>query len=120
MTTTTNEAVAAAEAWLDKLCRQWMDFSENLKEGIAQRHWVALGYETFTDMWQARCSHIDVVVELKADVAFQMMDDGATDDEIADAVKGLAPDSVEYLREQKDDGVAPEGVTLRRRRETPP
>jgi hypothetical protein len=81
-----------------------------IDEIITAQDWKTLGYNTFIDYWIDRFGGITARLDLRPRVVYAMLDEGGTNDAIADAVKGIGPEGVANLRRQKAAGVPPESA----------
>jgi hypothetical protein len=104
--------------WLN-LQSSLLDFHKTLIEIIENMAWKP-AYETFTDAWTAKMSNISFAPELLPHIMYQMFNEGATVEDVADAVKGVGPDAVERVKQQKDNDVPAEYVHVRDYHRKPP
>jgi hypothetical protein len=108
-------AVIAAE----KRCKEAHDshqaYERNIGEIIAAQDWKTLGYNTFIEYWIGRFSDITETLDNRRRVVYAMLDEGGTNDAIADAVKGITTEGVANLRRQKASGVPAEKADAMRK-----
>ena len=68
-------------------------------------------YETFTDAYNDKMHNITFAPELLPHIAYKMFDEGATPEQVADAVKGIGPEKAKRLKEERDSGVPAHSAT---------
>jgi hypothetical protein len=110
----------AERLWIN-LQSNLIDFHKTLLEIFESEAWKPQ-YETFTEAWTDKMSNITFAPELLAPIAYQMFNEGATPDQVADSVKGIGPSIAEDLKQQKDNGVSVDQastVVRRHRRKLP-
>lgn len=100
-----------AENLLDRLHKNLLDTEETLATFIRHKLWEPLGFSSFATAWTARMSDITLAAELRPHVVYQMFAEGATVDEVVNAVKDVGPESAESLRRQREHGV-PVGMAV--------
>jgi hypothetical protein len=104
----------AERLWI-KLQSNLLDAYKAVIEIIETEAWKPT-YDSFFDAWDDKMASISFAPQVRTYVAYQMFNEGRTPDDVADAVKGLTPDSAERLKEQKEHGVPPEHATTTVRR----
>lgn len=88
-----------------------LDLDRNLRELIEQRGWIALGYETFEQMWDECLSDLrPSQMFTKAVVVRALAGEGLSPLEIAQLVGGTASTADKIVR-QLNAGVPPERVS---------
>lgn len=94
-----------ATALWAKLHQHFVNAEEVVREIIDTRAWEELGYKTFAEAWKATMSDITLAVEIRPHVVYQMLGEGWSAADIAEAVKGVSSEGVESLERQRDNGV---------------
>lgn len=75
---------------------------------------LALGYRSFAEYWLDRMADVSLrQTEALYIVACVMYDEGATPDEVAATVRGIAPRRAAAVLDQKNLGVAPDKIRVR-------
>lgn len=95
------------QAFLDDI----FNAGEKLKQMIEVRSWEADGYGSFLAFWDAKCREIPFTLKDRNAAAYQMFNEGASDEDVATAIDGISADGAESLRRQKEGGVPPEGAS---------
>lgn len=110
-----------AEKLWAKLHASLLDVQTAIIEIIANKAWEPLGYNSFGECWAAKMDGISIAAEIRPHVVYQMITEGMTDDEIADAVKGVGPETVRRLAEQRAVGVPASNASVAKLKgRTPP
>jgi hypothetical protein len=105
-------SVAWAEKLWERLESGLLDVQNTIIAIIDAKAWEPLGYESFSKAWVDKImSKITIASELRPHVVYQMFDEGLTADQIADAVKGITPETARNLKRQKGHGVPPDQAT---------
>lgn len=118
MTTTTNKRpplpTYKERLWLNAQSNL-LDFNKTLIEIIEQEAWTPT-YDTFTDAYAAKLGNISFARELLPHIMYAMFNEGATVEQVVDAVKGVGADVAERVKNQKDTGVPADkaSVTVRK------
>lgn len=97
---------AKAAALWDKLRANFLDQELILKEIISERAWEPLGYQTFADAWNAKMSHVTLFAEFRPHVVYQLLAEGSSPEDVAASVRGIGPESAEFLDRQRKSGLA--------------
>lgn len=115
--TTEDPSIAWAEKLWKRLEAGLLDTQNTIIAIIDSRAWEPLGYESFSKAWIDRImSKVTISAELRPHVVYQMFSEGLTADQVADAVKGVTPETAEVLERQKKNGVpADQATTVVRR-----
>ena len=95
------------------------EYQRAIKEGIANQDWKTLGYNTFLDYWTDRWGDIAPTPDILPHVVYEMLNEGNTNDAIADVVTGVGPEGVANLRRQKNSGVPAEKADANRKPSRP-
>lgn len=103
----------AQRLW-DSLKALLTDTREAIQEIIKTRAWEPLGFKTFSDAWKANMSEIELARELRPYVVYQLLSEGRSTDDVADAVKGVGPETAEELDRQRRNGVPAEFAVVRK------
>lgn len=100
-----------AEAlWQD--LRSALEMSEQkIAEIVKTRAWEPLGFDTFTECWEARLSDLRLSSELRAVVVFAMFDEGAGVSEACAAVAEVGPATAKKLKTAHRKGMSAKGAT---------
>lgn len=99
----------AAQALWDKVWQTLSDHQAAIREVIEKRAWEPLGYESFSDAWLGmNRDEITLARELRPHVIYQMLSEGLTVDEVADAVKGAGVEIVDRMNQERKAGVPPD------------
>lgn len=118
------QAADPAVSWAEKLWEQLhaglLDVEKTIAQIIHDKAWEPLGYKDFTSAWSAKLSDITLAIELRPHVVFQMFREGATDEDVAAAVKGVGMETVDAYRREMDNGVPAKNATGRSKRKVQP
>jgi hypothetical protein len=115
---TPDPAVAWAEKLVTRLVNAWLEFDAAIIDVIENKAWEPLGYGTWTELWDARLSHIRFVAEMRPHVVYQMYVEGATPEEVAGAVKGVGPEEAASFKRELESGVPASLATGRKPRQS--
>lgn len=103
-----------AEAIWDRMSSLFADFEAVLAEAITTRSWEPLGYQSFVEAWAARMGrHRLASAIVQNEVIYAMLEEGASTEAIADAVKGATDNGVDALRRQKANGIPASKASIR-------
>jgi hypothetical protein len=105
----------AAELW-NALRSHFLNFSNALAEIIEKRAWEPLGYSSFPEAWTATMGDVTLAAEFRPHVVYAYFMAGASDEEVAEGVKGVGRESAAALRRQRDHGVPASHASTRARR----
>lgn len=108
------KAVAAKRLW-QQARSGLLNTEQALVNIIRSRAWEPLGHESFSKAWVEEMADVTLAIELRPHVVYQLIDEGLTIDEIADAVKGVGPIGAAALKRQKNNGVPAELATVKGR-----
>ena len=114
--TTRDPSVIWAEKLWERLATNLFDAQNAIIAIIQAKAWEPLGYESFEKAWVDKMSSFTLAVELQPLVIYQLLSEGLTADQVAEAVKGVGLDIVEHLKAQRDDGVPADHASRRPRR----
>jgi hypothetical protein len=106
---------AAANALWEKMHDHFADGQGVLEEIIVHQAWKPIGYNTFSEAWDARMSDVTLAVELRAVVVYQMFAEGADEDEVSATVKGVGLAQAVELNKQRKNGVPASHARSRKR-----
>lgn len=67
--------------------------SDTIIEIVTGKAWEPLGYADLTELWQSEFGDIPLASAVKVALVYAMIDNGADDDEIGDAVRGVGPET---------------------------
>jgi len=113
-----------AVAWAEKLWGELRTGLFSVEKTIAQiihdKAWEPLGYNSFTEAWSAKLADISIASELRAHVVYEMYREGATEEDVARAVKGVGLDSAEAFKREMENGVPTSLATGRGKPKTKP
>lgn len=112
----------AKQLWA-KLNQHLVSAEKAIQEIIEAKAWEPLGYGTFAEAWAAEMSNSSLASEIRPHVVYQMLDEGWTAEDIANAVKGVSPNGAALLDRQRRNGVPPNHAVVRehyRRPASPP
>lgn len=96
----------------DKLHSYLVNSQKVIEEIIEKRAWEPLGYSTFFEAWNDRMGDITLATEIRPHVVYQMISEGASDEQVADAVKGISERLPASLRRQRSNGVPPSAADM--------
>lgn len=88
------------------------DFYEAIKKIIEKEAWVPLGYEGFTELYDAEFSGLPLAEEMKPTIVYAMIEDKATDFQISKAIPGVGPEKIKSARRQKKSGIPASKASL--------
>jgi hypothetical protein len=103
---------AALKFWSD-LRSHFVNAENTIREIIEHRAWEPLGYVTFAEAWSSQMADVALAEEIRPHVVYQMLSEGVNADDIALAVKGVGPKTVELLASQRRNGVPPGMASVR-------
>lgn len=112
----------AQQLWAD-LRKHFANAENVIQEIVATKAWEPLGYKSFAEAWVGEMSNLTLPSEVRPHVVYQMLAEGWEPVDIADAVKGVGPETAELLARQRRNGVPPNHAVVRehyRRRSAPP
>lgn len=118
VTPTKDPSDVAAERLWDELRTGLFMAQSALVNIIAAKAWQPR-HESFAKAWVERMADISIAAELRPHVVYQLIEDGLTEAQIADAVKGVGPAVVADLKRQKEHGVPPEVASAMRKNAKP-
>lgn len=102
----------ALKLW--ELLRQHFQNAQRVVEEIIElRAWEPLGYESFSEAWNAQMRDITLATEVRPHVAYQLFAEGLSVDEVARSIKGLGEVSAESLKRQRNNGVPADMALVR-------
>jgi hypothetical protein len=116
MTKSQRPLPAYAEKLWTRLQSNFLDTYKTLAEILETEAWKPT-YATFTDAYTDRMANITFAPEMLPHIAYRMFAEGATPDQVTDAVKHVGPQAARRLKEQRDDGVPADQATTTRVRE---
>lgn len=100
----------AEDLW--QYLRSALEMSEQkIAEIVKTRAWEPLGFDTFTECWEARLSDLRLSAELRAVVVFAMFDEGAEVAEVITAVAEVGPAAAKNLKVAHRKGMSAKGAT---------
>jgi uncharacterized protein YhaN len=109
-----------ADALWQQLRQHLTNAEQVMQEIIARQAWIAQGYSTFAEAWQANhMSDITLASELRPHIIYQLLDENEAVVEIAKAVKGVTPQQVSDVSQQRNAGVPVDRATVRRQPRKP-
>jgi hypothetical protein len=112
---TTKITKKQSDALWTKLRESFLDAGKTLDEIFAKKAWLP-EYDTFTAAWSAHMAGVRIGSFINpAAVMYQMLEEGATVEEIADAVEGVSPAIAESVKKQRDAGVPRDKAKARRK-----
>jgi hypothetical protein len=102
-----------AQAMWDRVWQTLSDHEAAIREVIDKKAWLPLGFETFADAWFG-LNHNDISLarELRPHVVVQLLSEGLTEDEVADAVKGIGPELAARINKERKAGVPADQMSL--------
>jgi hypothetical protein len=109
---------------LTKAQRQqlWQDLRDDLTSArekldkiIEHQAWKP-EYPTLLAAWQAHLTDVHWAPTALSTAVYHMIDEGASSEEIAEAMRGISVTAVDTLKRKKDMGVPPEAATRSNRR----
>lgn len=103
---------ARAEKLWNLLRSSLFTAQEAIAEIIEKRAWEPLGYSTLLEAWHKELNDVSLTASPLIRVVYALIDEGATDAEIGDVVKGISLTGSAVLRRQHDNQVPPEHATL--------
>lgn len=103
-----------AQTLWKKLHSHFVNAENVIREIIDTRAWEPLGYKTFAEAWKATMSDLTLAVEIRPHVVYQMLGEGWSSDEIAEAIRGIGPDGVEQLDRQRQNNVPADYAVVNR------
>lgn len=86
-----------------------------LQKLIKGEAWLALGYDSFTEMWDAELSDMALTSAMKSMVVYQMFDEGA---DVVGRVAGVGVAQEKALKGQHDAGIPSEVAKGRSKKTT--
>ncbi len=78
---------------------------ERISQIIKTEAWLVLGYKTFHEAWLERMKNVRLNWDFLPQVVYQMLEEGATTEDITFAVNGVTPFQVESLAKQRESNV---------------
>jgi hypothetical protein len=112
----------ARKLWAD-LRGHFANAENVIQKIIEQKAWEPLGFKSFAEAWAAEMSNLTLPGEVRPHVVYQMLAEGWAPVDVAAAVKGVGPGTVEALARQRSNGVPPNHAVVRehyRRPAAPP
>lgn len=103
----------ALDLW-KQLQTHFLNTQRVIEEIIENRAWEPLGYSTFAEAWTAQMVDVTLAVEIRPYVVYQLLAEGATDEQIAASVKGVGVTGAAGYRRQRDNDV-PESLAKRQK-----
>jgi hypothetical protein len=103
---------AKAERLWDRLRVSLLSTQDAIIQIIELKAWEPLGYDTFREAWVEKMSDLDLATSPMIRVVYQMLNEDATDAEVAEVVKGVQIGTVATLRRQWSNNVPPEAASL--------
>ena len=116
-------SVAEAGKLWGELRQHFANAENTIQAIVEQKAWEPLGYNSFAEAWAAEMSNLTLPSEVRPHVVYQMLAEGWEPVDIADAVKGVGPQTAEAFARQKRNGVPPNHAVVRehyRRPAAPP
>lgn len=105
VTTAVGLTQAQAVALWQSLRNHFVNAAKVIEEIIEGRAWEPMGYESFTEAWNAQLADVTLAVEVRPHIVYQMLTEGYDYDDVAAAVKGVGRDRAESLDRQRRNGV---------------
>jgi hypothetical protein len=120
MTTTENASLTAkqARALTKQIHDGLVSAGVAMDKMIAGEGWLVMGFDNFAQWYDANFEGITLSSELRVTVISTMLDQGYTEEQIGDTVKGVSPSTAEKVARQKRNGVPKEKITLRNKRKS--
>lgn len=101
----------AVDLWVS-LRHHFVNAAAVIEQIIETRAWEPLGYDSFTEAWNAQMGEITLAVEVRPHVVYQMLTEGYDYDAIAEKVKDVGRDRAESLDRQRRNGVPAKDATM--------
>lgn len=96
----------------EKLVASWSKFSQDLTNFVEAEAWVPLGFTSLAAYLRERNFTL-VAVEHKVELVYTLIDQGASNEDIAHAVPGASEWTAEGIRHQKETGLPPGDAAFR-------
>lgn len=106
----------ATKLW-EQLRSHFVNAQKVIEEIIETQAWEPMGYASFSEAWTAQMSDITIATEIRPYVVYQMITEGASDEQVAAHVKGVGRDRAAALRRQRGNGVPAAHASLHVRAE---
>lgn len=94
----------ATKLW-EQLRSHFVNAQKVIEEIIETQAWEPMGYASFAEAWAAQMFDITIASEIRPYVVYQMITEGASDEQVAAHVKGMGRDRAAALRRQRGNGV---------------
>ena len=99
----------AEKLWAD-LRDALLNTEELINRIVETEAWKPLGYNTFIDAWADRMADLTLTGTQQATVVYAMLNDGAKTAEIADAIKGVGPNTARKYEQAHSAGMDTEAA----------
>ena len=101
----------AVDLW-NSLKHHFVNAAVVIERIIETRAWEPLGYDSFSDAWNAQMGDVTLAVEVRPHVVYQMLTEGYDYGAVAAAVRGVGRDRAESLDRQRRNGVPARDASL--------